>query len=176
MLYPDFVSSNPKLPSKNSSLLCSTPSNEIKPSIQPAVNTYAQSDLSSLHTTTAKTAPSATANLPIPPEGPTTLAPPLPGSSLATVAVAPAVSTEQLAVPQPYPLGQQPALGPASVGHRNQPAAHVPVPVVVVAAPLAGTATVTPAPSVAETTVVDDAAGGQEVVWQSRPVWQQPPE
>lgn len=96
-------------------------------------------------------------------------APPVPGTSLATLAVAPAVTRLQLAVPQPYPLGQQPALSPPSLPHRNHPVAHVPV--VDAGTPDAGTTTVTPSVS----TMVVDATGGQDVVWQSRPVWQQPP-
>jgi len=109
----------------------------------------------------------------IPPTPPILLPPPLlPGTSFATVAVAPAVTRLQLAVPHPYPLGQHPAFSPpSSFPHRNQPVAQLPA-ADVPGTPLAGTATVTPSVS---TIVVEDAGGGQEVVWQSRPVWQQPP-
>lgn len=100
-----------------------------------------------------------------------TLLPPLPGTSLATLAVAPAVARIQLAVPHPYPLGQHPALSPPSFPQRTHPVAQLPV--VDAGTPLAGTATVTPSVS---TMVVEAAGGGHEVVWQSRPVWQQPPE
>lgn len=92
-----------------------------------------------------------------------------PGSSFATVAVAPPVSRLQLAVPHPYPLGQHPAIGPDPVPQRNQPVAQAAV--VVAGTPEAGTAIVSPLLM----RVVDEAGGGQEVVWQSRPVWQQPP-
>jgi hypothetical protein len=50
--------------------------------------------------------------------------------------------------------------------------AHAPAVVADAGTPLAGTATVTPFVS---TMVVDAGGGGQDVVWQSRPVWQQPP-
>lgn len=92
-----------------------------------------------------------------------------PGNAFATVAVPPAVTTEQLAVPQLYPDGQHPGKGPASLPHKNQPLAHDPV--VVAGTPLAGTTIVRPF----VLTMVVIAMGGQLVVWQSRPVWQQPP-
>lgn len=76
----------------------------------------------------------------------------------------------QLAVPQPYPEGQQPGLSPSSPSQRYQPEAQVAV--VEAGTAAAGTTTVTPLPS---TMVVGRAGGGHEVVLQSRPVWQQPP-
>lgn len=102
-------------------------------------------------------------------------APLLPGSSFATLAVALPVARKQLAVPQPYPLGQQPAVvatpAPDDEGHSVQPPAQVPsLLVVAAAAALAGTTTVTPSD-----TIVVDAVVGHDVTWQSRPVWQQPP-
>lgn len=93
----------------------------------------------------------------------------LSGSSLATLAVALPVARKQLAVPQLYPLGQHPAVAPASEGHRDQPPAHVPVEVVVGTA-VTGTTTVS-SPEI----MVVDAVDGHDVTWQSRPVWQQPP-
>lgn len=94
---------------------------------------------------------------------------PLPGTSFATLAVALADARKQLVVPQLYPLGQHPADAPASEGQSDHPPAQVPV-VVVAGTSLAGTTTVTPLE-----TMVDEAVDGHEVVWQSRPVWQQPP-
>lgn len=96
---------------------------------------------------------------------------PLPGSSFATLAVALPVARKQLAVPQLYPLGQQPAVA-ADDGHSVQPPAQVASLVTVAAADasLAGTTIVTPSD-----TIVVDAVIGHEVNWQSRPVWQQPP-
>jgi len=91
------------------------------------------------------------------------------GSSFCTVPVSLPEAIVQLAVPQLYPEGQQPATGPALAGQRNHPPAHVSV--VAAAEPPAGTTTVRPLPE----TTVDEAAGGQLVVAQSRPVWQQPP-
>ncbi len=91
------------------------------------------------------------------------------GKTFCTVAVAVAATRVQLAVPQLYPLGQQPGMGPALEGHRNQPAAHVDE-----GAPASvptGTTMVWPL----ETTVVEAGGGGQLVVAQSRPVWQHPP-
>lgn len=96
-------------------------------------------------------------------------APLLPGSSLARLAVALPVARKQLAVPQLYPLGQQPAVGPALEGHSDQPPAQVPSEVVVGTA-VTGT-TIVSSPEM----MVVDAVDGQDVTWQSRPVWQQPP-
>lgn len=106
---------------------------------------------------------------------PTSLLPPtapLSGSSFATLAVVLAVARKQLAVPQLYPPGQHPAVGPADEGHSVHPPAQDPSVVAVAAAlaALAGTTTV----MLPETMVVE-AVTGHEVVWQSRPVWQQPP-
>lgn len=89
---------------------------------------------------------------------------------MATVAVAVAARSVQLAVPQLYPLGQQPAARPPeSEGQTNQPVAHVPVDVAEGTAE-SGTTTVTPL----DMMVVDAGGGGQEVDWQSRPSRQQP--
>lgn len=96
-------------------------------------------------------------------------APLLPGSSLATLAVALPVGKKQLAVPQLYPDGQHPAVGPASVGHMVQPPAQVPSEVVVGTA-VRGT-TIVWSPDM----MVVDTVDGHDVTWQSRPVWQQPP-
>lgn len=91
------------------------------------------------------------------------------GSSLARLAVALPVARKQLAVPQLYPEGQQPAVGPALEGQRDQPPAQVPSEVVVGTA-VTGTTTVW-SPDM----MVVEAVDGQDVTWQSRPVWQQPP-
>lgn len=92
------------------------------------------------------------------------------GSTFCTVAVAVVALSVQLAVPHAYPLGQHPAIGPASLGHKNQPPAHVDVGnVAVFVRSVAGTTSVTPF----DVMVVEDT-GGQEVVIQSRPVRQQP--
>lgn len=108
--------------------------------------------------------------IPIPTTAPV-LEAPLPGNSFATLAVALPVAKKQLAEPQLYPPGQQPAVGPPSeVGHSVHPPAQVPVVVVASLAALAGTTIVTPLD-----TMVVEAVTGHEVVWQSRPVWQQPP-
>jgi hypothetical protein len=93
----------------------------------------------------------------------------VPGSSLARLAVALPVARKQLAVPQLYPEGQQPAVGPASEGHRDQPPAQV-LSAVVVGTAVTGT-TMVWAPEMMVVETVD----GQDVTWQSRPVWQQPP-
>lgn len=93
----------------------------------------------------------------------------LPGSSLATLAVALPVGRKQLAVPQLYPDGQHPAVGPASEGHMVHPPAQVPSEVVVGTA-VRGT-TIVSSPEI----MVVDTVDGQDVTWQSRPVWQQPP-
>lgn len=66
------------------------------------------------------------------------------GTSFARLAVALPVARKQLAVPQLYPLGQQPAAVPALVGHMDHPPAQVPVVVAVAVTSLAGTAMVTP--------------------------------
>jgi len=61
-------------------------------------------------------------------------------------------------------------MGPAADPHRNQPPAQV----LLAAAPgtsAAGTTTVRPSVTI----VVRGGAGGHDVVWQSRPVWQHPP-
>ncbi len=94
------------------------------------------------------------------------------GKTFCTVAVAVAATRVQLAVPQPYPLGQHPGTGPALEGQRNQPAAHVEADGPAPPAP-EGTGTTTVSPP--DTTVVEAGGGGQLVVAQSRPVWQQPP-
>lgn len=67
----------------------------------------------------------------------------LPGTSFAKLAVALPVARKQLAVPQLYPLGQHPAVGPAFVGHKDHPPAQAPVDAVAVTS-VAGTAMVTP--------------------------------
>lgn len=101
-------------------------------------------------------------------------APLLSGSSLATLAVALAVARKQLAVPQLYPPGQHPAVGPADEGHSVHPPAQddasASVAVAAALAALAGTTTV-----MLPDTMVVEAVTGHEVTWQSRPVWQQPP-
>ena len=79
-----------------------------------------------------------------------------------------ASTREQLAVPHPYPLGQQ--FPPKLAEHVNQPDAQLPVGLAVVAAAPTGTTTVTPE----EMMVVEDVAG-QDVVSQFRPVRQHPP-
>lgn len=76
--------------------------------------------------------------------------------------MAPAV--KQLAVPQEYPEGQQPATGPAFCPHINHPSAHEELPVGF-GKSVAGTTMVAPL----ETKVVEDGAG-HEYVWQSRSV------
>lgn len=92
------------------------------------------------------------------------LAAPLPGNSFATEAVALPVARKQLAVPQLYPEGQHPAVGPALEGHTDHPFAQV-ASVVVLGTSVAGTTTVTPLEM-----MVVEAVVGQDVVWQSRPV------
>ncbi len=67
------------------------------------------------------------------------------GSCLATEAVAPAVAKKQLAVPQLYPLGQQPGTAPAWFPHKYQLLAQVAVGEGLGTA-LAGTTTVIPPP------------------------------
>lgn len=100
-----------------------------------------------------------------------------PGNSLATDAVALPVARKQLAVPQLYPVGQHPAVGPALVGQMDHPLAHVEAcspaseeDAAAAVAAVRGTTMVAPL----ETMVVE-AVLGHEVVWQLRPVWQQPP-
>lgn len=96
-----------------------------------------------------------------------------PGNSFATEAVALPVARKQLAVPQLYPVGQHPAVGPALEGQMDHPLAHVEASEAVVAAAVAavtGTTMVAPLEM-----MVVEAVVGHEVVWQSRPVWQQPP-
>ncbi|KAL2128872.1 hypothetical protein VTI74DRAFT_8515 [Chaetomium olivicolor] len=107
------------------------------------------------------------------------LAPLCPGNTFATTPVtsppcAPVARNTQLATPHSYPRGQHPAsTSPTSFPQRNHPVAH---PAFVMSsaggAPATGTTTVTPLPF---TTVVIGSEGGQEVVAQSRPVWQHPP-
>jgi hypothetical protein len=99
---------------------------------------------------------------------PTTNIPPLFGVSLGESAVDVASTREQLAVPHPYPLGQQ--FPPKLAEHINQPDAQFPVGLAVVAAAPTGTTTVT----AEEMMVVEDVAG-QDVVSQFRPVRQHPP-
>lgn len=82
--------------------------------------------------------------------------------------VSEAEEVKQLAVPHLYPLGQHPATDPASFPQRNQPLAHS-SDAVGVGTSFAGTTTVTPWEM-----MVEDGAG-QEDVWQSRSVRQQPP-
>lgn len=93
------------------------------------------------------------------------------GNSFCSVAVAPSLADVQLATPQSYPDGQHPATGPALSGHMYQPPAHVLLSSLPRLGVGSGTATVTPL----EMMVVDRGGAGQLVVWQSRPVWQQPP-
>lgn len=90
------------------------------------------------------------------------------GSCFCTELVSEAAEVKQLAVPHLYPLGQHPATDPASFPHRNQSLAHL-SDAVAVGTSSAGTTTVTPWEMIVE----DDA--GQENVWQSRSVRQQPP-
>lgn len=96
---------------------------------------------------------------------------PLPVNSFATLTVALPVARKQLAVPQLYPAGQQPAVAPAPEGHSDQPPAQADV-VEAEGTAVSGTAMV-PAPAPEMTAV--DAVEGHDAVWQSRPVWQQPP-
>lgn len=81
------------------------------------------------------------------------------------------MTTEQLTLPQAYPLGQHPGSGPASFPHIYHPLAHVPVAEVVVGTAVMGTAMVWPLVLM----MVLSSIGGQWVTLQSRPVWQQPP-
>ena len=93
------------------------------------------------------------------------------GSSLEVDVVVPAVVSMQLAVPQLYPVGQQPGTAPpASPSQRYQPPAQSALSWPVGTA-VTGTATVTPW----SVRMVVEVMGGQEVVLQSRPVWQHPP-
>jgi hypothetical protein len=73
----------------------------------------------------------------------------------------------QLSGPQVQPEGQQ--APPMVAGQLYHPVAQVPL-AVVVAAPVRGTTMVTP-----ELSSVVDGVAGQSVVWQSRPMRQQPP-
>lgn len=83
-------------------------------------------------------------------------------------------------MPQLYPPGQHPAVAPAPDGHMAHPPAHVVVAMAVAVAvaeeeeeeemAVSGTTTVSPLDR-----MVVDAVAGQDVVWQSRPVWQHPP-
>lgn len=93
---------------------------------------------------------------------------PFVGNFFSVVPVLLGFTTEQLAVPQSYPLGQQPGTGPALAGQRNHPSAQVDD--CAAGRLVAGTTMVAPLD-----TIVVDATGGQLVVWQSRPVWQHPP-
>lgn len=88
---------------------------------------------------------------------------------MARLAVALPVARKQLAVPQLYPDGQQPAVGPASEGHRDHPPAQVASEVVVGTAVRGTTIVLSPE------MIVVEMVEGQDVTWQSRPVWQQPP-
>lgn len=97
---------------------------------------------------------------------------PLPVNSFATLTVALPVARKQLAVPQLYPAGQQPAVAPAPEGHSDQPPAQADV-VEAEGTAVSGTAMVPP-PAAPEMMAVD-AVEGHDAVWQSRPVWQQPP-
>jgi hypothetical protein len=122
---------------------------------------------------TIATAPPTIHPIPTPNLPPPLLLPP--GNPFATLPVAPLSPvpvplSKQLAVPHSYPLGQHPATGPASAPHKNHPLAQLPA--VVSGIPLTGTTTVTPFPL---TIVVISPWGGQDVVAQSRPVWQHPP-
>lgn len=91
-----------------------------------------------------------------------------PGLSFCSKAVVVAATDEQLAVPQDHPFGQQ---FPPSLGAQvDQPVAQVPVGLVTVAADPTGTTTVTE-----PLMIVVELVGGQDVVWQSRPVRQHPP-
>lgn len=102
------------------------------------------------------------------PETRSTPAPLLVGASLATVVATEPVAVQILA-PQAYPLGQQSP--PAVSAQLNQPPGHLPV---VREDPddavVTGMTIVFPS----EVKVVEDVVG-QEVVSQSRFVWQQPP-
>jgi hypothetical protein len=109
---------------------------------------------------------------------PPRLVEPPPGNAFATLAVAAAPPSpnvaKQLAVPHAYPVGQHPSSSlPSSPPHINHPPAHPPlVAASGIPSPGTGTTTVTPFPL---TTVVISPCGGHDAVAQSRPVWQQPP-
>lgn len=80
-------------------------------------------------------------------------------------------------MPQLYPVGQHPAVGPAPLpdGHTDQPLAQVAAPDDGVAVAVVGTAVTGTTMVAPSETMVVEAVVGHEVVWQSRPVWQQPP-
>jgi hypothetical protein len=96
------------------------------------------------------------------------LPPALLGASLGETTVLVASTREQLAVPHPYPLGQQ--FPPRLAEQESHPEAQLPVGLAVVAAAPTGTTIVTP-----ELIIVVEDVAGQEVVSQFRPVRQQPP-
>ena len=96
------------------------------------------------------------------------LLPLLVGASLGDTTVVVASTREQLAVPHPYPDGQQ--FPPTLAEQVNHPEAQLPVGLAVVAAAPTGTTTVTP-----ELMIVVEDVAGQEVVSQFRPVRQHPP-
>jgi hypothetical protein len=80
------------------------------------------------------------------------------GNSFATVGAACRLAVKpQLAVPHAYPVGQHPAIGPASVPHRYQPPAHLGL--VEAGMLVMGTATVSPLEM-----IVVKGGGGHEVV------------
>ena len=120
------------------------------------------------HITNHRTQTNATRLTPIITPALSTPAPLLVGCSFATV-----VATEPVAVhilaPHAYPLGQQPP--PAVSAQLNQPPGHLPVPPEELDDPVIAGATIV-LPS--DVNVVEDVFG-QEVVSQSRFVWQQPP-
>ena len=89
------------------------------------------------------------------------------GNPFCTRCVLLASAVKQLTLPQEYPSGQHPAVGPPSSPQRNHPPAQVSV---VSGTSLPGTTTVTPP----DPRVVDEGAG-QSNVSQLRSVRQQPP-
>lgn len=93
---------------------------------------------------------------------------PIFGLSFCNKAVLVAPTEEQLAVPHCQPLGQQ--FPPSLAAQVAQPVAQVPVGVATVASEPTGT-TIVATPLM----IVVELVGGQDVVWQSRPVRQHPP-
>lgn len=89
--------------------------------------------------------------------------------SFEATAVAVAPTLEQPSVAHVYPEGQQ--FPPTEAAQLNHPVAHDPAVLVAVEAAVpTGTTIVSPA-----VTIVVELVAGQEVVWQSLPVRQQPP-
>jgi len=93
---------------------------------------------------------------------------PTPGLAFCKTSVWDGEIEEQLAVPQENPEGQQ--LPPTLAAQEVHPVAQAPEGVASVAAEPAGTTIVT-----VPLTMVVELVGGQDVVSQSRPVWQHPP-